>query len=229
MSYNVLLFDADNTLLDFDYAEHEAFKNANLKFNLPFTEELYAKYHVINDGWWKKYEKGLYKKEEIVVLRFKEYLELTGIEINPEEFNKAFLSNLANGVKTIDGAYEVLKTLKEDYNKTIYIVTNGVTKVQEKRLGSQPFMKYIDGIFVSEEMGYPKPELGFFINAQKKAGHAFKSDTLIIGDSLTSDIKGGNVIGIDTCWFNRNFAPLKDGFNVTYTITDLKQIIDIVK
>jgi YjjG family noncanonical pyrimidine nucleotidase len=229
MSYNILLFDADNTLLDFDYAEHEAFKNANLKFGLPFTEELYAKYHVINDGWWKRYEKGLYKKEEIVVLRFKEYLELTGIEINPEEFNKVFLSNLASGVKTIDGAYEVLKTLKEDYNKTIYIVTNGVTKVQQKRLGSQPFIKYIDGIFVSEEMGYPKPELGFFINAQKKANTQFGSNSLIIGDSLTSDIKGGNIIGIDTCWFNRNSAPLKDGFSVTYTITDLKQIIDIVK
>ena len=228
MSYNVLLFDLDNTLLDFDYAEHEAFKNANLKFGLPFTEELYAKYHVINDGWWKRYEKGLYKKEEIVVLRFKEYLELTGIQINPDEFNKTFLSNLANGTKTIDGAYEVLKTLKE-MGKTIYSASNGVTKVQEKRLGSQPFRKFIDDIFVSEEMGFPKPELGFFINAQKKANVTFGSDALIIGDSLTSDIKGGNQIGIDTCWFNPKCTPLKDGFSVTHTITDLKQVIDIVK
>lgn len=229
MSYNVLLFDADNTLLDFNYAEHEAFKNANLKFGLPFTEELYKKYHVINDGWWKRYEKGLYKKEEIVVLRFKEYLALTGIEINPEEFNKAFLGELANGVKTIDGACEVLKTLKEVYNKKIYIATNGVTKVQQKRLGSQEFFKYLDGIFVSEEMGFPKPELGFFENAQKKCGLTFGSDTLIIGDSLTSDIKGGNQIGIDTCWFNRNGDHLKDGYKVTYQIKDLYEIIDIVK
>ncbi|MBO5851854.1 MAG: YjjG family noncanonical pyrimidine nucleotidase [Clostridia bacterium] len=228
MSYNILLFDADNTLLDFDYAEHEAFKNANLKFGLPFTEELYAKYHVINDGWWKRYEKGLYKKEEIVILRFKEYLALTGIEINPEEFNKTFLSNLANGTKTVDGAFEVLKTLKE-MGKKIYIATNGITKVQEKRLGAQDFIKFIDGIFVSEEMGFPKPELGFFENAQKKCGLTFGSDTLIIGDSLTSDIKGGNLLGIDTCWFNRNGAPLKDGFKVTYTIKALKEIIDIVK
>lgn len=228
MSYDILLFDADNTLLDFDYAEHEAFKNANLKFGLPFNEDLYAKYHVINDGWWKRYEKGLYKKEEIVVLRFKEYLELTGIKINPEEFNVTFLSELAKGVKTIDGANEVLKTLKER-GKKIYIATNGITKVQQKRLGSQEFFKYLDGIFVSEEMGFPKPELGFFENAQKKSGLTFNKNTLIIGDSLTSDIKGGNLLDIDTCWFNRNSAPLKDGVSVTYQIKTLYEILDIVK
>lgn len=228
MSYNVLIFDADNTLLDFDFAEKQAHKNASQFFNLEVNDELYKIYQKINDSWWKKYEKGLYKKDEIVVLRFKEYLGLINSDINSNLFNQTFLNELSKCTQTINGAYEVLQTLKS-LGKKIYIATNGITRVQEKRLNNQNFIKFIDGIFVSEEMGYPKPELNFFINAQKKAGVKFDKSTLIIGDSLTSDVKGGNNLGIDTCWFNPKNYPLKDGFNVTYTITNLQQIIDIVK
>ncbi len=228
MSYDILIFDADNTLLDFDFAEKQAHKNASKIFNLEVNETLYRTYQKINDSWWKKYEQALFTKDEITVFRFKEYLALINSNVDPSLFNQTFLNELSNCTQTISGAYEVLENLKK-LNKRIFIATNGITRVQQKRLNTQDFIKFVDGIFVSEEMGYPKPELNFFINAQKKANLTFDKSTLIIGDSLTSDIKGGNNLGVDTCWFNPKNEPLKDGFKVNYIITKLEEIIDIVK
>lgn len=229
MRYDTILFDADNTLLDFSLAEKKAHEKVSLEYGLPVTEELYARYSKINDDYWKDFEKKLYTREEIVVLRFEKYLKELGREdIDAVVFNEKYRTYLGEGKFLIDGATEVVKKVKE-LGAKIYIVTNGVSKVQNKRLNPQPFFKYIDGVCISEDAGHPKPDLEFFIMASKTAGFSLGSKTIIIGDSLSSDIKGGNNAGIDTCWFNPSKKPLPSGYDVTYEITNLYQVIDIVK
>lgn len=225
----MVLFDADNTLLNFSLAEKKAHKRVSLEYGIPYSEELYKTYSAINDKWWKSYEKKLFTRDEIIVNRFVEYLEFVGVSnVDPIEFNRKYRLYLSDGKDAVNGAYETLKAIKEMGAK-IYIVTNGVAHVQNSRLKCQPFYKFIDGICISEDTGYAKPDVDFFTTASKKHGIVYNEKTLIVGDSLTSDIKGGNNIGIDTCWFNPNSAPLKDGYIVTYTVKDLKEIIDIVK
>ena len=229
MRYDTVLFDADNTLLDFSMAEKKAHEKVSLEYGLPVTEKLYSHYSEINDKFWKDYEKKLYTREEIVVLRFEKYLKELGREdINPVIFNEKYRAYLGEGKYLIDGATEVVKAVKE-LGAKIYIVTNGVSKVQNKRLNPQPFFKYIDGVCISEDAGHPKPDVEFFITASSDFKFSLNEKTIIVGDSLSSDIKGGNNAGIDTCWFNPNGKPLLDGYNVTYQIKSLYEIIDIIK
>ena len=228
MRYETVLFDADNTLLDFSLAEYKAFKKVSLEYGLPHNDTLYARYSAINDGYWKSYEKKLYSREEIVVLRFKTYLAEIGVTtVNPVEFNEKYRLYLGEGKDLISGATEVVKAVK-NLGAKVYIVTNGVSKVQNKRLTPQPFYKYLDGVCISEDAGHPKPDLEFFMTASQKFGFELNQKTVIVGDSLSSDIKGGNNAGIDTVWFNPQNKPLPSGYKVTHQIKSLCELIPII-
>lgn len=225
MKYKNILIDLDNTLLDFYDAEKVAFRLTCEEFNLPFSEENYLKYNKINDNWWKIYEKGLATKEEIVINRFVDFLTYCNASGNAKDINAFYRLSLANGTKTMPGAYELLEFL-HDKGCKIFIATNGYAVVQYKRIGCQPFKKFIDDIFISDELGYPKPYVEFFQEAEKKCGIKFSSDTLIIGDSLSSDIQGGINIGIDTLFVNvsgKKDLPLKP----TYVVNNLFEIIKL--
>ena len=154
--------------------------------------------------------------------------EYLNVNVDPNLFNKTFLSNLALGKKTIDGANYLVKALYDSGFK-LYIATNGITKVQQNRLSGQEFIKYITDIFVSEDLKAQKPSKLFFENASKKTGLIFNHQTtLIIGDSLTSDILGGNNAGIDTMWFNPNNLENTIGVKINYIVKSLYEIPNIL-
>lgn len=228
MKHEYILFDLDNTIMDFHDAEHKAFFLTLNDFNLSGDEELYKKYHIINDGYWKQYEKGVYTRPQIAVNRFKDLLKLINSDIEPEKFNLAYINNLKKGDKEIDGATSTLKTLSE-MGATLYIATNGITEVQKERLKNKEFMKYIKCVFVSEKLGTPKPNKEFFERASKECYFPLDSRTLIVGDSLSSDIKGGINANLSTCWLNSNGATNAENLPITYTITSLSQVVDIIK
>ncbi len=229
MKYKYFLFDIDNTLLDFHKAEEQAFKNASAIFNIRCSDEDYRRYSAINDGYWKKLEKGLCTREEVTKNRFKDYLPtVNATNINPVEFNSTYLNQLSLGNQLIDGADEVIKQISL-LGGEIYIATNGILKVQTKRLSTLSFMKYVKGVFVSEDLGYSKPNVKFFEEAEKRANISLKGNSIIIGDSLTSDIKGGSDFGIDTCWFNPKNLPIPETPKITFSITKLLDLIEKVR
>ncbi|MBQ9782764.1 MAG: YjjG family noncanonical pyrimidine nucleotidase [Clostridia bacterium] len=226
MKYTTILFDLDNTILDFYDAEKTAFYSTSKVFDLSYSEENYVAYRQINQKWWNAYEKGLCEKKDITTNRFRDYLAYIGKTGDPALIHKTYVSNLSLGKKMIDGAYEILEYFK---NKgcTILIVTNGVATTQYKRLEGQPFLKFIDGIYISDEIGYPKPKKEYFDAVQKLSKVTFDEKTIIVGDSLTSDIQGGINIGIDTCYFNFQNTPLPTDVNPTYIITKLTDLIGL--
>ncbi len=228
MKYKYFLFDVDNTLLDFGDTEKQALFGASKIHGIPCTEEDYKRYSKINDDCWKMLEKGQIEKSQIGFMRFSNYLPTVNAKVDPLEFNKTFISQLALGKKLIDGANEVVKAVK-DLGGKVYIATNGFFVVQENRLKCQEFFKYVDGLFISEQLGHAKPDVRFFEEAEKLAGITLKGNALIIGDSLTSDIKGGSDYGIDTCWFNPNGLPIPTEPKITFTINKLSELIDKIK
>ena len=228
MKYKYIFLDVDNTILDFSACELNAHKKVSQSYNLPWNVSLYNAYNKINDEWWKKFERGECSKPEIGVGRFKDYLTIVKSSISPGDFNSSYLEALAEGRFVIDGANEFVKKL---YNLgyTIYIATNGNYSVQKKRLENQAFMKYVSDVFISEKLGYPKPTKEFFEGARKQACINFASDTIIIGDSLTSDIKGGINAGFDTCWYNPNNLENTLNIPITYTVKSYDEILKILK
>lgn len=228
MRFNVLLFDLDNTLLDFNKAEEHAFFLTANSSGVNFTEADYGEYHKINDKWWKLHEKGLYSRDEIVILRYAEFFKLKNLSLSPEKFNSEYMINLGEGKFTVSGAEKTLKTLT-DTGAKIYVITNGVISIQNRRLSGNPVTPYITDMFVSETIGIPKPDVRYFKAAEAAFGLTFGENTLIVGDSLSSDIAGGNNIGVKTCWFNPRGLKNDTAVKPDYEVNDLLKVVDVAK
>ena len=228
MNYNVILIDLDETILDFRFTEKNAHKLTTLEFNIPYRESDYALYHEINDALWKDLELGKITRNELTKVRFERYLSKIGSSVNPVDFNEGYITNLSKGKKLLDGALETLKTL-HDRGAKIYIITNGLKRVQDGRLSGQEFMNYVSGVAISECLGNSKPSLEFFNQAEKLFNIKFDKNTVVVGDSLTSDIKGANNKGLDSIWINTFNKVAPENVTPTYTVSKIEEVLDIIK
>lgn len=229
MRYDKILLDLDNTLIDFDDAERNALRLSFLEFNLDYKTEYNEIYHEINDKLWKMLEKGEIERKVLIVKRFEDFFKLLNItSVDPVKFNGVYLSNIAKGKKLMPNATQTVKTLF-DLGAKCYLVTNGNKIVQNERLKDQPFMQYISGVAISEDVGYKKPDKEFFIGAENMFGIKFDNKTLVVGDSLTSDVLGGINAGLDTCFVNVKNQAKNPDIKPTYEITTLLDLIEIVK
>lgn len=199
--YTTLLLDADQTLFDFKAAEKQAIKNVLKNANLPYDDATTSLYSKINDGFWKKLERGEIKREEIYVGRFKELLRALGSDIDPEIINKNYFEQLPLCSKLYDGAREFLEALgKAGYKR--YMITNGAAPIQRKRIELCDVGGLFEGIFISEEVGFAKPDKAYFDAVLSEIEEKDKTKILVIGDSPTADIAGGIAAGLDTCLYS---------------------------
>lgn len=226
LKFDIVLADADDTLFDFRYSEERAFKSTMKYYNVDYSDETYKMYSEINLSYWKKLERGEITKEQLKRLRYQDLFDRIGVKgIDTYEVNEMFLSNLSKESKLIDGAFDFVKKLHQ-YTK-IYIITNGLIKAQTGRLKSSGLEEYVDGMFISEAIGYSKPSVEYFNYVFDKIDLVDKERIIVLGDSLTSDIQGGKNAGIATCKFNR------DGINVDsdlcdYQINSYDEFFDII-
>ena len=228
MKYEVLLFDADETLFDFKKSERQAFENSIREFNMDYDENYHLKiYEEINTGIWLEFEKGLITQEKLKVERFRRLSEKLNVSFDPKEFAKSYMKHLANASFLYEDSFELIKNLSQNYR--LAIITNGLTDVQSKRIGQSVIAKYFETIVISEEVKASKPNPEIFEIALSNLNYSDKSKILMIGDSLSSDIKGGINFGVDTCWTNfkniENLTPLKPTYEIS-TLLDLLKILN---
>ena len=217
-----VLFDLDDTLFDFHKAEKIALTKTLVHFGIDPTEETLALYSTINAAHWKRLELGEISREEVKVGRYRELFETIGIECDPVKATAYYESMLAIGHYFMPGAPELLEELYRKYR--LYIVSNGTAKVQEGRIGSSGIAKYMDGIFISQILGANKPDKQFFDICFADIPDFSLSETVIIGDSLSSDIKGGINAGITTVWFNPKGIEKDKDIKPDYTIKELSEV-----
>lgn len=217
-----VLFDLDDTLFDFHKAEKIALTKTLVHFGIDPTEETLALYSTINAAHWKRLELGEISREEVKVGRYRELFETIGVECDPVKATAYYESMLAIGHYFMPGAPELLEELYRKYR--LYIVSNGTAKVQEGRIGSSGIAKYMDGIFISQILGANKPDKQFFDICFAEMPDFSLSETVIIGDSLSSDIKGGINAGITTVWFNPKGIENDNDIKPDYTINELSEV-----
>lgn len=226
MNYDLIIFDLDNTLLDFDLMEVNSLSEVLKKNNIEPTNEIISIYKKINSKYWSELELGTHTKEVILVKRFEDFFLKLGYEIDPNKFNEDYLDTMENHIYLIDEAKEILEYSFQ--KSTLVIMTNGVKSAQKNKLKRMDFNKYFSEIIISDEVGYHKPSIEIFKYLENKIGVINKKRTIIVGDSLTSDIKGGNNFNITTCWFNKNKVLSNSNIHTDYEITELKELYNIL-
>ncbi len=227
--FTTLLFDADDTLLDFHKDEKQALVKALTHFGVPVTEENIKIYSEINQGMWRQLERGELTKPELKRTRFKKFFDAIGFVCDEEPLtvNEYYLSLLGEGGNTLEGAVETVRKLKEE-GFDLYIITNGVAQTQAKRLTRSDLLPYFTEVFVSETIGYQKPRKEYFDAVLNSIKEKDKEKILVIGDSLTSDIQGAMNASLPCCWLNRYGKELPDNYVVDFVIDDVREVVGVV-
>lgn len=221
--YKYLLFDADNTLLDFDKAEYIGFKSVLSFYNVPFSHELFQRYLEINHSLWSKLETGVITKQYVQTMRFSLFFHSLGMTVDGYDANNMYQMKLKEQSWLMPNAKEVCEKLA--HNHSLSIVTNGVGETQKARVCNSEISKYISNLFISEDIGVEKPNKLFFTRVFSELKCDDLSQAIIIGDSLSSDIQGGRVAGIQTCWYNPKCLVNNTDISPDYIISDLKELM----
>lgn len=228
MKYDLLLFDADDTLLDFKKSEDISFQIVLEKNGISGDNKYFLKsYKAINDLLWSQHALGLVTKDFLKVERFKKFLEVNLLKGDPNKMAEDYLDTLPEQVFLIDGALEVIQNLHKRI--PLVIVTNGIGVTQHKRLHNSNLAPLIDLMVVSEECGFTKPDKRIFhytFDLLKVTRES--SRILMIGDKLETDILGANNVGIDSCWFNPEQSSNSTSIDPTFEIQSLMDILRLL-
>ena len=221
---NKYLLDADETVLDFVRSSRESFGAAMRKFGHESAAQHYALFKEINDGLWREYERGEIRKAELVVARFSRFFARMSIEEDAAAVNREYFAKLCRTGYLLEGARSFMDELKK--RGKVYLITNGTPDAQYGRLASLGLTDFFDGVFVSDEIGFAKPDARFFAYVLQHI-QAEKQDCVIIGDSLTSDIKGANNAGIECVWYNV-CGKEAAGAKPDHTAASYVQVLEII-
>lgn len=225
--YYCILFDADNTLLDFDAAEKKALADTLVNYGIEPDAETVQTYRQINQDLWAMLEKGQIRREKMLNERFTRFLKAIDAKGDGAEMNRYYLEQLSTHPDLVNNEVpEVLRELSEV--ATLAVVSNGVYKVQTRRMEESGLLDYLEDLFISEKMDSEKPNRKIFDAALRALGVENREHVLMVGDGLNSDIQGGANAGLDTCWFNPNHAENPGKVIPTYEIADLKELYALV-
>ncbi len=220
--FRSILIDIDDTLLDFGKAERAAISKAYRDYGIEPSEKNLARYSEINTAQWEAMEKGLLSREQVLLRRHELFFAELGVEIPIQEFEDRYRGYLGVGHYFMEGAEALLEYLFPKYD--LYIASNGVAETQYSRMESARIGKYFKNVFISETTGSHKPERAYFDYCFARMENFDPSTTLIIGDSLTSDIRGGRDAGIKTCWYNPKGKPGRADIVPDYEIRSLEEL-----
>ncbi len=225
----VLLWDIDGTLLDFSKAEEYGIRKCFEVFSLgECTDEMLSRYSVINRKYWEMLERNELTKPQVLRGRFEEFFKTEGIDFDKiDEFNLEYQYRLGDKVFFCDNALETVQSLKGKVQQ--YAVTNGTYVAQSRKLNQSGLCQIFDGVFISDKIGFEKPAPEFFHAVEKEIGKFSHDQIMIIGDSLTSDMRGGNNAGILCCWYNPHGAQKPENIKIDYEISDIADVLKILE
>ena len=225
--FEFLFLDLDDTILDFQKAEHIALSKTLKEFGREPTERVLKRYNLINKAHWEALERKELTREQVLVGRFQTLFEEMGSTLEPVQVARAYEDNLSIGHWFLPGAEEAVEALSKKYK--LYLASNGTAKVQAGRLKSANISRFFEEVFVSQELGANKPSLEYFEKCFARIPGFKKSKAIIVGDSLTSDILGGQNAGIATCWVNPHHKAGREDIRVDYEIEALSQLEDLLE
>lgn len=225
MKYQILLCDIDDTLFDFHRGEHIAIGQTFEHFGIADTPENREAYLRANAEQWKKLERGETTQKELRVDRFRGFLAYAHLEGDAEALSEDYIQTLGQQRIPLEGAVELCETVSQ--RMPIYLVTNGITRIQKSRMKGSAVEPYVTGMVISEELGVSKPDPAMVLEALAQAGVDDLSRVILLGDSITSDIGAANNAGVDSILFT-NGKDIPADHHATYAVKTLKEAAEII-
>ena len=224
-----ILWDVDRTLLDFDAAESAAIRTLFAEFSFgECPEDKVHRYSAINERYWQRMERGEIDKSEVLVGRFREFFETEGLDASlAADFNEKYQLRLGDTIVFRDDSYHIVESLCGKVRQ--FAVSNGTVAAQTKKLRLSGLGALMDGVFLSEQLGAEKPSPVFFDQVFDAIPPVSKAQVMIVGDSLTSDMRGGNNAGIVTCWYNPEGLKAPEDLRIDHDIRDLHEVYGLLK
>ncbi len=223
-----ILWDVDGTLLDFVYSQRLAISQCFQTAGLTINDEIIQRYSQINDSYWKRLELGEVTKSQLLSGRFLDLFAEYGIQgVDVEAFRREYQEALGKCFAYIDDSLNICHALRGKVKQ--YVITNGVTSTQQSKLKLSGLADCMEALFISEQIGTPKPGKAFFDAVLSSIEEKDKSRILVVGDSLSSDIKGGVMAGVKTCWYHPEGAVNTTEYQSDYEISDLHQIFALLE
>ncbi len=224
MVYKAVLIDIDNTLFDFRESSYAALVRVFEPLGFDFTREQFHHYEVYNNMLWGKYERGEIEQEDIFHERFRLYLAEIGLEADPAALNAAYVQGLAQGYHFMPNCRELLEALHGKY--LVCAVTNGDAFAQQSRIDKSGMKHLFDHVFISEQVGFRKPDKAFYDAVFAVIGEEYRNCSIMVGDSLSSDMQGGRNAGIPTCFYGKKESADE---RCDYVISDLLELLPILQ
>lgn len=223
-----ILWDVDETLLDFGAAQRAALITLFSEFGLgPCTDAMVARYDAINHIFWQRLERGEITKPEVLIGRFEQFFSEYGVDPAVSvPFNDRYQLCLGDTIVHRDDCIKLIDLLRGKVRQ--YIVSNGTVIAQTKKLDRSGIGKRMDGVFLSEALGAEKPSPAFFDKVFAAIGPVDRSEVMIVGDSLTSDMQGGMNAGIVTCWYDPKGKPVPEGYRIDHVIANLWDLLPLL-
>lgn len=228
MPYATLLLDLDHTLFDSDASEARAFAQALATVGIDAPARYFPTYDAINRGLWAAVERGELPTAAIKLVRWERLVATAALDADPQVLADAFLIGMGQHGDLYPGAREVLAALADRDDLALGLVTNGLSEVQRARIARLELDAYFDAIVVSSEVGVAKPAPAIFDVAFAQLADPPRASAVMVGDSLTSDLRGGRAAGIATCWFNPHRKPAADRALIDHEISALTELLALV-
>lgn len=222
-----VFLDLDDTILDFQRAEAEALRRALTEADAPADAGVLARYHAINAAQWELLEEGVLTREQVLLGRFDILFQELGLRRSAREICERYEEYLGEGHWFVPGAEALLSALAPRYE--LYLASNGTAAVQHRRLESAGILPWFKGVFISQELGADKPSPAFFQRCFDAVAGFSRDRAVMVGDSLTSDIRGGRDAGLRTCWFNPRKKPRRADILPDYEISALEQLPSLLE
>lgn len=223
--YKALFFDVDDTLLNFKLCSQAALSKALDCFNIPHDQCIFDLFYEIDNNLWNKQKQGLISVQNVLDCRFNELFTRLRIDVDSNKFKIIFQENLSGEYILEPGAYDIIRYLSAKYK--LYVASNGIFTMQQSRLKQANLFPSFSDLFVSDDIGYEKPDIHFFEECLKRS-RLKNEDVLFIGDSLEADMFGAHNSGIATCWYNPNNKLHNRDLKIGYIIESLYQLKDIL-
>ena len=217
-----LFLDLDDTILDFHKAERIALSKTLASFGLDPTEAVLGRYHIINKEHWERLERKELTRDQVLEGRFRTLFAELGRTVDAAAVTRTYEQNLSIGHYFLPGAQEAVQRLSQKYR--LFLASNGTATVQHARLTSAGLYPYFEKVFVSQEVGHNKPSREYFDACFSQIPGFDAGKALMVGDSLTSDIRGGSRAGMKTCWINPDHLPPRADIPADYQLERLAQL-----